>query len=69
MKSPEIEKCTKIGSNKKLSALLMHQLNQVEEDEVLNHLRTCPKCLSNIALILQKQVNLDTMDKLGYPPF
>ena len=56
MKLPRQVTCSEVGRREVLKALIMHELSEDDENRVLDHLRNCPKCLSEMAVIICQTV-------------
>ncbi len=52
MDLPKPLKCSEVGKPDVLEALIAHKLSPEDEDRVLAHLKTCPDCLSIMAVVL-----------------
>ena len=51
MDLPKPLNCSEVGDRKVLEALINRKLAVDEEDRLLKHLRTCPECLSELAML------------------
>ena len=51
-------KCSEVGRREVLEALIKHELCEEDENRVLEHLRICPKCLSEMASVIGQIVSI-----------
>ena len=51
-------KCSEVGDRKVLEALINRKLAADEEDRLLKHLKTCPECLSELAMLVASGDNI-----------
>ena len=56
MKLPRPLTCSEVGRREVLRALLSHELAEDDENLVLEHLRNCPRCLSDMATVIGQMV-------------
>jgi len=62
MNIPKPLKCSEVGDRKLLEALINRELTVDEEDRLLKHLKTCPVCLSELAVFIHQGNLLETGD-------
>jgi hypothetical protein len=56
MKLPRPITCSEVGRREVLKALISHELNEEDENRLLEHLRDCPNCLSEMAAVIGESV-------------
>jgi len=54
MKLPKPLKCSEVSNSKLLLSLLRRELDEEYEDRLLAHLRSCPRCLSRLAILISE---------------
>lgn len=56
MKLPRPITCSEVGRREVLRALISHELSEEDENLVLEHLKNCPRCLSEMAVVIGQVV-------------
>jgi len=58
MDIPKPHKCSEVVDRVVLEALINRKLAADEEDRLLKHLKTCPECLSELAILFAAGDNI-----------
>ncbi len=58
MISPKPLKCSEVGRRDVLKDLILHKLPRSRENLILEHLKSCPECLSLMAIVLSESIGI-----------